>query len=105
MTEPVTVRVQSQGAELAVRDFGGQGEVVVLLHGGPGVPDYLRPVAEMLEPRYRAVTFDQRGVGSSVASQHRFELEDYLGDLDAVRQRLGVASVHLFGHSWGGLLA
>jgi proline iminopeptidase len=105
VTEPVTVRVQSPGAELAVRDFGGHGEPVVLLHGGPGVPDYLAPVAEMLEPRYRALTFDQRGVGSSVATQHRYELDDYLGDLEAVRQGLGLASIHLFGHSWGGLLA
>ena len=101
----MTVRIKSQGAELAVRDFGGEGEAVVLLHGGPGVPDYLAPVAEMLRPQYRAVTFDQRGVGSSVATQHRYELDDYTSDLEAVREGLGLSSMHLFGHSWGGLLA
>ena len=67
--EPVGVRIKSKGAELAVRDFGGEGEAIMLLHGGPGVPDYLAPVADMLGPRYRAITFDQRGVGSSVVSQ------------------------------------
>ncbi len=105
MREPMTVRIKSQGAELAVRDFGGEGEAIVLLHGGPGVPDYLAPVAEMLRPQYRAVTFDQRGVGSSVATQHRYELDDYTSDLEAVREGLGLSSMHLFGHSWGGLLA
>lgn len=103
--EPVGVRIKSKGAELAVRDFGGEGEAIMLLHGGPGVPDYLAPVADMLGPRYRAITFDQRGVGSSVVSQPRYELDDYLGDLEAVREGLGFSSVHLFGHSWGGLLA
>jgi proline iminopeptidase len=105
VSEPMHVRIASEGADLAVRDFGGEGEAVVLLHGGPGVPDYLATVAEMLEPQYRTITFDQRGVGSSIASRHRYELDDYLGDLEAVRQGLGLASMHLFGHSWGGLLA
>lgn len=87
------------------RDYGGEGEPILLLHGGPGVPDYLAPVAEMLVPRYRAVTFDQRGVGGSTAESHRYEPEDYLEDVDAVRRHLDAGSIHLFGHSWGGLLA
>ena len=103
--QPINVRIASQGAELAVRDFGGDGDAVLLLHGGPGVPDYLAPVAELLGPRYRAITFDQRGVGASVATRRRYELDDYLDDLEAVRGGLELRSFHLFGHSWGGLLA
>jgi proline iminopeptidase len=87
------------------RDYAGEGEPILLLHGGPGVPDYLAPAAEMLVPRYRAVTFDQRGVGGSTAKSHRYEPEDYLENVDAVRRHLDAESIHLFGHSWGGLLA
>jgi proline iminopeptidase len=99
------VRVESRGSSLAARDHGGAGEPVILLHGGPGVPDYLEPVAAMLTPKYRTVTFDQRGVGASMAKDGRYGLTDYVEDVDAVREHFGFGSVHLFGHSWGGLLA
>lgn len=96
--------VPSNGATIAVRTQRDSGEAVVLLHGGPGCPDYLQPVAESLDPHLRGVTFDQRGVGGSTATG-TFAIEDYLSDIEAVRRRLGVERFHLFGHSWGGLLA
>jgi len=96
--------VKSDGATLAVHSRGSSGEVVLLLHGGPGCPDYLEPVARALSSRFRAVTFDQRGVGASPASG-TYEIVDYVADVEAVRCHLGVETMHLFGHSWGGLLA
>lgn len=38
---------------------------VVLLHGGPGLLDYLSPVAEMIADLRRVHRYDQRGVGGS----------------------------------------
>jgi pimeloyl-ACP methyl ester carboxylesterase len=61
-------------------------------------------VARSLGTRFRAVTFDQRGVGES-SCDGSYRAEDYLADIDAVRAHLGVGTVHLLGHSWGGLLA
>ena len=98
------VRVSSTGARLVVRDTGGAGPVILLLHGGPGCPDYLAPVAAVLPPGVRAVTFDQRGVGGSTCAGD-YRVEDYVADIDAVRAHLGVDQLHLLGHSWGGLLA
>ena len=43
---------------------------VILLHGGPGVPDYLAEVAEILAPRHRVIRYDQRGT-PAVASESR----------------------------------
>ncbi len=103
-TEARSFHVQSNGATIAVRTQRDTGEAVLLLHGGPGCPDYLQLVAESLNPRLRGVTFDQRGVGGSTATG-TFTIEDYLSDIEAVRRRLGVERLHLFGHSWGGLLA
>jgi proline iminopeptidase len=34
-----------------------------------------------------------------------FELQDYVDDLEAVRQAMGASQVHLLGHSWGGVVA
>lgn len=96
--------VQSDGARLAVHIWGTSGDVVLLLHGGPGCPDYLEPVARCLSNRFRAVTYDQRGVGASPAVGG-FELADYVADVEAIRCHVGVEAMHVFGHSWGGLLA
>ena len=71
-TNTRTIEVSSSGARLAVRDHPGEGTPVVLLHGGPGVPDYLEPVAQMLAPPHRAITFDQRGVGASACLNDRY---------------------------------
>jgi proline iminopeptidase len=91
-------------AEIVGRDYAGAGDPIVLLHGGPGVPDYLGPVAALLAPRHRVITFDQRGVGASKVRTGEYRLAAYLGDLEAIRAWLGVERLHLFGHSWGGLL-
>lgn len=99
------VRVHTPTSELALFVHDGEHETVLLLHGGPGVPDYLEPVACLLAPGRRAARFDQRGVGRSVALNGSYGIGDYLADVDAIRNYLGVERIHLFGHSWGGLLA
>jgi proline iminopeptidase len=98
-TSKLTVYVQGGGAD------GDERETILLLHGGPGVPDYLQQAAELLPRRFRSVRFDQRGTGASEATSGGFQAEDYVQDIDAVLDGLGVQQVHLFGHSWGGLLA
>ncbi len=101
-----TFTVQSLHATLHVKVYGeGHPETVILLHGGPGVPDYLGDVAAQLSRRFRAVTFDQRGTGQSAARDRSFSLDRYLDDINAVAGFFGLQSFHLFGHSWGGLLA
>lgn len=80
-------------------------ETVVLLHGGPGVPDDMLEVVEQLKDRYRVITFEQRGVGLSVCNDCGYRMEDYISDIDAISDYLKMDSLHLFGHSWGGLYA
>lgn len=88
-----------------VRDNETDGEPVLLLHGGPGVPDYMQTTTAPFIPRFRAISFDQRGVGASACLDDRYELASYLGDIEAVRSGCGFESWHILGHSWGGLLA
>ncbi len=80
---------------------------VLFLHGGPGsgcTPAQRR----LFDPdRFRVVMIDQRGAGRSLPSG---ELEanttlDLVGDLDYVRDALGISSWIVFGGSWGSLLA
>lgn len=101
--EPLTLKVITPGATLAVRVYVGDSDPIFLLHGGPGGYDYLGPVAVMLSFRHHVVSYDQRGGGLS--SRHGpYRIEDHINDLEILRQHIGVQRIHLFGHSWGGLL-
>ena len=97
--------VNGPGSRISVVVEGEAEETVIFLHGGPGMPDYLRDVAHLLLPAYRVVRYDQRDSGNSVCLDGRFGLEDHTADLESVRQACRCERVHLFGHSWGGLLA
>lgn len=98
-----SLSVRTPGATLAVRHFPGNSEPIVFLHGGPGMGDYFDSLPELLSPPYRAVTYDQRGCGRS-SCDGSFEVDDQVADLDALRAYFGAGKLHLFGHSWGGLL-
>jgi proline iminopeptidase len=97
--------VQAPGAALAVRESQEDGEPLLMLHGGPGVPDSMQTTVAPLLPKMRGISFDQRGVGSSICTDGRYGIAAYLADIEAIREHLGIAAWHVLGHSWGGLLA
>src|SRR5450756_2592222 len=97
--------VESPGVLLAGRQSRDDGEPLLLLHGGPGVPDSMQTTIAPMLPEFRCISFDQRGVGESVCRDGRYDLHAYLDEVEAIRNRLGIASWHVLGHSWGGLLA
>lgn len=97
--------IEASGARLAVFEEGTAEDPVVLLHGGPGVPDYLSDVSAILSSQHRVIRFDQRGTGQSPCQSGRYSLDDYVNDVEAVRQAFDLDRLQLFGHSWGGMVA
>ena len=80
---------------------------LVALHGGPGgTHDYLEPLAGLARGR-RVVFYDQLGCGRSDQPDDPslWTVELFVDELDAVRDALGLERIHLFGSSWGGMLA
>jgi len=98
-----SVRIKTDGATLAVRHFPGSGDPIVLLHGGPGMGDYFGSLPEVLSPPYSVVSYNQRGCGPS-SCDGSFDVDKQVDDLDAIRRHFAADRIHLFGHSWGGLL-
>ena len=82
------------------------GRPVLFLHGGPGSgckPEHRR----FFDPRrWRIVLFDQRGAGRSTPSGSLVAntTQHLVADIEALRQRLGVARWVVFGGSWGSTL-
>jgi proline iminopeptidase len=83
----------------------GTGPPVVCLHGGPGLWDYLAPLAALLDGQFTVVRFDQRGCGRSTGRGGPFTIEQAVDDLDQVRAALGFPRWAVAGHSWGAELA
>ncbi len=86
---------------MRVREYGNGGPRVVLLHGGPGAPGYVAPVARGLAPWCRVLEPLQRGAGAEPLTVDR-----HVADLDAlIEQRCTDEPPALVGHSWGAMLA
>lgn len=99
-----TTTIVNGDTTLFVMVYPNQGsETVLLLHGGPGVPDNLTAVAEQLAPDFQVISFHQRGTGMSPCSNQSFTIESYLADIESMARHFGLQKFHLFGHSWGGL--
>lgn len=84
---------------------GGDGPPVVCCHGGPGLWDYLGELADLLDGAHRVVRFDQRGCGRSTGQGGPFTVAQAVGDLEGLRQAMGVDRWAVLGHSWGAELA
>ncbi|MCX5736890.1 MAG: alpha/beta fold hydrolase [Proteobacteria bacterium] len=86
---------------LRVRTYGTTGPIVLVLHGGPGAPGYMAPVARGLADAFRVVEPFQRPSGGETLTVAR-----HVADLHGLILSLGAgARPALVGHSWGAMLA
>jgi proline iminopeptidase len=86
---------------------GTPGIPLLTLHGGPGYPhDYLEPLEQLAGER-PVIFYDQLGCGRSDRPNDRalWRVDRFVRELAQVRQALGLERIHLFGHSWGAMLA
>lgn len=98
--------VQAGEASLFYRTLG-EGRPLVVLHGGPGLEhSYFLPALEPLARNYRLIFYDQRASGRSEApvDSASISLDQFLSDLDRIRQELAGEQMVVLGHSWGGLV-
>jgi pimeloyl-ACP methyl ester carboxylesterase len=104
----------SPGLEIALLDWGGEGDLVLLHHATGFCGATLAPIANALRDRYRVIAIDARGHGDSTSiSPGENEgaylwstlAEDFDVAMKAILQLVGVETVKLaVGHSFGGAL-
>jgi pimeloyl-ACP methyl ester carboxylesterase len=96
--------IESGRVRLAVRDAGGHGTPVVLVHGLGAIQRSWDRIAPLLAPHLRVVSYDQRGHGGSQAATD-YSPDAFTADLEAVLDALALERPVLVGHSFGALLA
>jgi proline-specific peptidase len=85
----------------------GPGVPLLCLHGGPGMThNYITPL-EDLGDRRRVIFYDQLGCGRSdrPGDASLWTVDRFVRELVTVRDALALDRLHLFGSSWGGMLA
>jgi len=80
---------------------------LIVLHGGPSVPcNYLLPLVNVITDR-SIIFYDQIGCGRSSrpADKEAYSISLAVDDLEALLAKWNLSAYHLYGHSWGGILA
>jgi len=99
--------VEVNGAKLRV-DVQGEGNAVPIYthHGAPGLGNRNEPNKSFgpLSDEFRIVAFDARGSGESDAVPP-YSHEQWVADLDALRQHFGDERIVMAGGSYGGYIA
>ena len=93
--------------KVAGQEQAGQAPVL-FLHGGPGYNSYSfeKTVGAQLESRMRMIYLDERGSGRSERPANGdYAMSTLVQDVEALRQKLGVARLTLMGHSFGATIA
>lgn len=91
----------AEADRLHFRRYGDHGPIVYLLHGGPGAPGYLAPVARGLAKFCRIVEPFQRRSGSAPLTVKRHTEDLHL----LISEQSPSESTIIVGHSWGAMLA
>jgi proline iminopeptidase len=95
------------GGRVWYRSVGEGGVPLLCLHGGPGFThNYLEPLEDLADRR-RVILYDQLGCGRSdrPSDTSLWTVPHFVEELVTVREALGLDRLHLFGSSWGGMLA
>ena len=105
MPLPTDAHTSVNGNSFHYRDWGGEGQPVVLVHGLASNCRIWDLVAPILSQRFRVVAIDQRGHGESFKPDTGYDFATVTTDL---RDFLGVLDIDnpvIVGHSWGGDVA
>ncbi len=102
---PGSVVVLPGRGEVFVRDTGGTGPPVLLLHGWTVSADLnFFAVYGELAAHHRVIALDHRGHGRGMRPRTAFSLEECADDAAALLQELGVGPAVLVGFSMGGAI-
>jgi triacylglycerol lipase len=85
---------------------GGQGKVLLLIHGFGGDKDNFTRIARFLTPHYRVIIPDLPGFGEATRDpKASYAIADQVARVHSFLTKLGIARLHMGGNSMGGYIA
>lgn len=85
-------------------EVAGDGDPVLLLHGGFCSLESLRPQSDALRPDHRVYAFERPGHGRSADLDGEYDYAQGVADTVAYLNAMGVESAHLVGYSDGAII-
>ena len=86
-------------------EIRGEGEPLLVLHGGLGSTDMFAPIMPQLAAGRQVIGIDLQGHGRTTLGQRPIDLKAIGDDIAAVLKELGYEQVDVFGYSFGGGVA
>jgi len=96
--------VQANGIEIAC-EITGSGDPIVLCHGGEADHRNFYNFAPLLAETFTVIAYDQRDTGETRSGTDAYTVQDLGRDAGALIAALGYERAHVFGTSFGGLIA
>lgn len=101
--------ISNNDIDLEIREAGPEdGELVILLHGFPeNWSTWRHQIEPLAQAGYRVCAPNMRGYGKSSKPREiaRYEIDELIADVDAIRRHYQREKFHLVGHDWGGAVA
>lgn len=93
--------------ELKLRylDWGGEGPLIMALHGLASSAQWYYRLAQRLKDKYRIIAPDQRGHGQTTQAPSGYDWQTLASDVTGLMDQLGDEQAIILGHSWGGHVA
>jgi len=103
-----TSKISVSRGTFNVRDRGNKdGFPVVMIHGWPESSYCWEGVTEFLDPKWRVIAPDLRGLGDSERTMdvNAYQKVELAKDIIEIVDALGIKDFFLVGHDWGGIIA
>ena len=101
---PKSGRVKANGIDYYY-EVSGQGEPLLLLHGGLGSTGMFAPVLPAFTDHRQVIAVDLHGHGRTELGARKIDLVDIGNDMATVLEALGYEQVDVLGYSFGGGVA
>ena len=106
MSEPLPQWVPTPDGTFRLLEWDGREPPVLFLHGLTGVAEVWGPTIDALGASPpRCLALDQRGHGHSTKPKTGYSIGAYVRDAVDIIEELGLAPLHLVGHSMGARVA
>ncbi|MBW1819485.1 MAG: alpha/beta hydrolase [Deltaproteobacteria bacterium] len=83
----------------------GEGEPLILIRGFGSNADHWYAQVPAFSTKYRTITFDNRGMARSDASEGAYTISMMAADTAGLMDAIGISAAHVLGLSMGGMIA